>query len=200
VFVGFNRRFAPMLVKARDHIAGRGPVEATFRVSSPLGFGDHWLDDPVDGGGRLIGEGCHFVDLACWLVDDLPSQVSALSRPEPEAPLALARRFSIALGFADGSLVQILYGASVAEGLGKERYEFSAGGRTALVNDFDLLELHDGRKSEKQTARVKDKGHGSQFKEMRRAIDGRADSTLGLDPLATMAVTLDALESASGRI
>ncbi|MEI7889715.1 MAG: bi-domain-containing oxidoreductase, partial [Actinomycetes bacterium] len=104
VFVGFNRRYAPMLVKARDHISGRGPIEAVFRVSSPLGFRDHWLDDPVDGGGRLIGEGCHFIDLACWLADDLPVQISALACPEPDSPIALARRFSVALGFADGSL------------------------------------------------------------------------------------------------
>ncbi|MCX6387326.1 MAG: bi-domain-containing oxidoreductase [Solirubrobacterales bacterium] len=198
VFVGFNRRFAPLLQQLRSHVSGRGPIEATFRVNSPLGFGDHWLDDADDGGGRLLGEGCHFVDLACWLVDGLPTQVKAVMLPDQGAPLALARRFSISLGFSDGSIVQVLYGAAAANKLGKERFEASAGGNTARVDDFQNLELIGPKGTKSVRARGRDKGHSDQFKAIAQAVRNPNSELPGPDPLATMAVALEALHSAQG--
>lgn len=198
VFVGFNRRHAPMMAAAREHI-GQGPIEAVFRVNSPLAFGEHWLDDPVDGGGRLVGEGCHFIDLACWLMGGLPQQVTAVSKPDAGEPASLSRRFAVTLGFQDGSIAQILYGTEAAGSLGKERYELSAGGRTAIINDFDSMDLHASGKTRRVKARVKDKGHQAQFKAMRQAIDGTQAPAFALDPLATMAVTFDAADAAAGR-
>ena len=198
VFVGFNRRYAPLLQQLRSHVSGRGPIEATFRVNSPLGFGDHWLDDPSDGGGRLLGEGCHFVDLACWLVDALPTQVRAVMLPEPGSPLALARRFSVSLGFDDGSIVQILYGAAAATKLGKERFEASAAGNTAQLDDFQSLELIDPDGAKTVRARGRDKGHSEQFKAIAKELRNPSSDLIGIDPLATMAVALHALAAARG--
>ena len=200
VFVGFNRRHAPMLSQLREHVSGHGPIEASFRVNSALGFGDHWLDDPVDGGGRLLGEGCHFVDLACWLVGGLPSHVSALALPDSGSPAALARRFSVSLGFPDGSLVQILYGASAATKLGKERYEASAGGRTAQLDDFQSLELISSEGTKTVRSRSRDKGHERQFAEMARSLGSESHQLDGPDPLTTMDVALQVLESALGTL
>ena len=198
VFVGFNRRYAPLMIKLRDHLAGRGPIEATFRINSPMGFGDHWLDDPVDGGGRLLGEGCHFIDLACWLVGELPNRVTGVMVPDAEAPVALSRRFSASLGFPDGSLIQVLYGASAAVKLGKERIDASAGGNTAILDDYNSLELLSGGSSSTVTARGKDKGHADQFKAIAKTLRSGESALPGPDQLATMAVTLEVLQSARG--
>ena len=198
VFVGFNRRFAPLLVRLKDHVTGWGPIEARFRVNSPLGFGDHWLDDPTDGGGRLLGEGCHFIDLACWLAGDLPVGVAAVAAPESGSSVQLARRFSVSLSFPDGSLIEILYGAAASPKLGKEWFEASASGRTAVLSDFQELELLDGGQSEKVTSRTRDKGHDAQFAAIATALRSGAPGVPGPDPLETMSVTLRALASARG--
>ena len=80
----------------RDHIAGRGqPVQLLCRVNAGLLPDGHWLNDPSDGGGRLIGEGCHFIDFACWFVGALPRRVSAVMRAAADRPLAAAQSFSV---------------------------------------------------------------------------------------------------------
>jgi predicted dehydrogenase len=161
-------------------------------VNAPLEEG-HWLDDPVEGGGRLLGEGCHFVDLACWLAGGLPERVACTMRAEPGESLALARTFTVVLDFPDGTAATVVYGAGGSVRLPKEHVEAHAGGRSAVLEDFRRLTLHgDGRA--RSTRSRQDKGHDAQFRELRRVVEGGEPE--GPDPLATMAVTLAALRSA----
>ncbi|HEX8101851.1 MAG TPA: Gfo/Idh/MocA family oxidoreductase, partial [Solirubrobacteraceae bacterium] len=195
---GFNRRHAPLARRLRDHVAGRGqPVELLLRVNAGRLPAGHWLNDLDDGGGRLLGEGCHFVDLACWVAGALPERVECVMGAGPGQPLAAAQTFAVSLGFADGSVATILYGAGGASGLGKEYVEAHAGGRSAVLDDFKSLELVTGRKRETHKGRGKDKGHRAQFHHLRARIEGRA-APEGPDALDTMAVTLAALAAARG--
>ena len=194
--VGFNRRHAPLAEALRTHVAGRGvPVEVLVRVNAGPLPGDHWLNDPDEGGGRLLGEGCHFVDLACWLVGALPKRVLCSLRPTEGLPPAAAQTFSVTLDFADGSLATILYGAGGAAGLGKEHGEAHGGGRSAVLDDFRSLTLYDGKRNRRQRTRRQDKGHSAQLVHLRRLIEGDVDATTP-SPLDTMAATLAALRSA----
>ena len=196
--VGFNRRHAPLAVQLRNHVRASGrPIEILYRINAGPLPDDHWLNDLEDGGGRLVGEGCHFVDLVCWLVGRGPSLVSAHMRAEPGHPIAAAQSFTIGFEFPDGSVATILYSASGAPALGKEYLEAHFGGRSAVLDDYRLLELSDGRKRRRIRDRGADKGHVEQFRHLRRVLSGEtADDDPS--PLESMAATLAARQAALG--
>jgi predicted dehydrogenase len=134
LLVGFNRRFAPMARAARDAIAGKGPMLATYRVNAGRLPPGHWLNDPDVGGGRIVGEGCHFVDLLSFLTGDAEiRRIQAATAGRPRGP---AEDVVIQIEFADGSAGQILYTAHGDPALGKERIEAHAGGTSVVIDDF----------------------------------------------------------------
>ncbi len=196
--VGFNRRFAPLAIRLREHVAVAGhPLQLLIRVSAGVLPDDHWLNDANDGGGRLLGEGCHFIDLACWLAGAIPTTVRATAQPlQGETPKTVGR-FAVSLGFADGSLATILYGDGNATGAPKELIEAHGGGRSGVLDDFRSLRLFDGRSQEKIGERRQDKGHKAQFQRLRERLSSPRSESEQPDPLDTMEVTLAALRSAS---
>jgi predicted dehydrogenase/threonine dehydrogenase-like Zn-dependent dehydrogenase len=200
LLVGFNRRYAPLARTMRDHIAGRGhPVELLCRVNAgPLPEG-HWLNDPDEGGGRLVGEGCHFIDFACWFVGALPRRVSTVMRAAPGEPLAASQSFSVALDFEDGSLATILYGSGGSSGLGKEYFEAHAGGRSAVLDDFTGLIVYDGRRKRTTKGKGRDKGHDAQFCHFLELVNGAThlDTPTTLDTMSVVLASLDSAEAGS---
>lgn len=194
--VGFNRRHAPLAERLRAHVAEPGgPITVLFRVNAGPLKPDHWLNDLDEGGGRLIGEGCHFVDFVCWLAGDVPARVACQARPPAGAQLAAAQDFAITLDFADGSAGSIVYSARGATGLAKEYAEAHGSGRSATLDDFRKLVLHDGRRSESVRLRRSDKGHVEQLRKFRRQLHGEF-TPMAPDPLDAMEVTLAALRAA----
>jgi predicted dehydrogenase len=194
--VGFNRRFAPLAQRMRAHVFAPGqPVELVYRVAAGRLPADHWLNDPDEGGGRLVGEGCHFVDFVCWFLGGLPIQVSAVAGPAAEQ-LVSAQRFAISLGFAGGSVATIVYGSESASGVAKEVVEAHCAGRSATLHDYRSLTLQGEGRDQVVDARGQDKGHRAQFVVLRERLAGAA--ALVPDQLDTMAITLRALEAAGG--
>jgi predicted dehydrogenase len=192
--VGFNRRFAPLAAAMRTHIApGEHPVELLYRVAAGRLPDDHWLNDPDDGGGRLLGEGCHFVDFACWFMECLPEQVSACV-PAAPSTLKLQQRFTITLTFPNESIATVVYGSESSVKVGKEFVEVHAAGRSAMLNDYRRLELFGPNGGKTTRARRGDKGHRTQFAAFRNQLTG--DVPTGPSPLDTMAVTIEALRAA----
>jgi predicted dehydrogenase/threonine dehydrogenase-like Zn-dependent dehydrogenase len=198
--VGFNRRHAPLAIRLREHVSAAGhPLQILIRVNAGPLPDDHWLNDPGDGGGRLLGEGCHFVDLACWLAGGIPTAIQATIRPLERETLPVAGRFVVSLGFGDGSLATILYMDQGAAGLAKELVEAHGGGRSGVLDDFRGLELLDGRSRQTVGGRRQDKGHAAQFKDVRARLATPDGTDIQRpDPLDTMEVTLAALETARG--
>jgi predicted dehydrogenase/threonine dehydrogenase-like Zn-dependent dehydrogenase len=197
--VGFNRRHAPLARELREFIRrGDDAAEILYRVNAgPLEEG-HWLDDPDEGGGRLLGEGCHFVDFVCWLAGALPERIECALRPETGQALAAAQSFVVSLAFADSSLASILYSAHGARPLAKEYVEVHSGGRSAILDDFRSLRLLGEGRARRSAQRSRDKGHRQQLTAFRRAIEG-AHVPEGPDPLETMGVTLAALRAGAGQ-
>ncbi len=192
--VGFNRRFAPLAIAMRDHVLSPGqPIELLYRVAAGRLPEDNWLNDPDDGGGRLLGEGCHFVDFACWLMDGLPDQIRT-SIPIQAGQLMVSQRFAVTLTFANESIATILYGSESAPGVGKELIEVHAGGRSGRLEDFRRLELRGrGRAKTMRDGRA-NKGHAPQMRAFRSSLEGGQPS--GPSPLDTMEMTLRAFEAA----
>lgn len=200
--VGFNRRHAPLAQPLREMVRGAvGSAEIVVRVNAGPLKPDHWLNDPDEGGGRLLGEGCHFVDFACWLVGDLPSHVSCTMPAAAGEPTLSAQSFVVSLGFPDGSVASVIYGSRGAAKLGKERVEVHAGSGSAVLDDFRRLEILQAGRSKTLRNRSGDKGHRRQLVALRKHLERAGDVGAALDcpdPLRTMRVTIAALESALG--
>ena len=135
LMVGFNRRFAPQIVKMRQLLAGApGPKTLLMTVNAGAIPATHWTQDRTVGGGRLVGEGCHFVDLLRFLVE-APIESFQVARMEG----ATADTASVTLRFADGSLGTILYLANGSKAFPKERLEVFAAGRVLQLDNFRRL-------------------------------------------------------------
>jgi len=159
--VGFNRRFAPLAQDLSAFLSERKePLVAHFRVNAGYIPLTHWLHDPEVGGGRIIGEGCHFVDFLAFLVGQAPVAVTAHSLPDGGS----YREDNVVLTFefADGSLGTVSYLANGDKSFPKERVEVFAGGRVAVLDDFRSLEMvHNGRRKKISSRLRQDKGHAA---------------------------------------
>jgi predicted dehydrogenase/threonine dehydrogenase-like Zn-dependent dehydrogenase len=170
LMVGFNRRFAPLAQRLKAFFSARNePLAAYYRVNAGYLPPTHWLHDPVQGGGRIIGEGCHFVDFLTFLVGATPVSVSAQALPdggryrEDNAVLTFT--------FADGSLGTVSYLANGDKSFPKERVEVFASGRVAVLDDFRSLELiHDGHRQKLSAGLRQDKGHLPEWKAFTTAL------------------------------
>lgn len=140
LMVGFNRRFAPQVRKIKELLEGlREPKVFIITVNAGAIPKEHWTQDAEVGGGRIIGEACHFIDLMRFLANS--PIVSVQARRMGDAPgIAIAEdKAAITLGFADGSFGTIFYLANGAANFPKERIEVFAAGRTLQLDNFRKL-------------------------------------------------------------
>jgi predicted dehydrogenase/threonine dehydrogenase-like Zn-dependent dehydrogenase len=175
VAVGFNRRFAPLARTARDLLARRRePRTLVYRVNAGPLAPDHWLRDPREGGGRLLGEGVHFFDLLRWLVGTDPVAVTATALHRgPEAGVD-ADNASVSVAFADGSLGTLHYVSQGHPGLAKERIEIFGGGQALVLEDFRTLEVYGVPGCRSERRRAADKGHFDILANFHAALNGAA--------------------------
>ncbi len=168
--VGFNRRFAPLALELKSWFKDSSePFYTHYRVNAGFIPSSHWLHDPELGGGRLIGEGCHFIDFLCFLVGKELVRVSAVALPD----LGKYSRdnFSITLEFEDGSIGSIAYLSNGNKRFPKEYVEVFNGGKIGILNDFRSLELVDDQKTEKRKSSFRqDKGHQAAWQGFLNAI------------------------------
>lgn len=159
LMAGFNRRFAPLAVRLKDFLATRSePLAMHFRVNAGYIPLNHWVHDPLIGGGRIIGEGCHFIDFLTFLVGTPPVEVSAQGLPD--GGRYRQDNAVMTFGFADGSLGTVSYLANGDKSLPKERVEVFCGGQVAILDDFRALELVSGGSRKRVTTGMQqDKGH-----------------------------------------
>ncbi len=135
VVVGYNRRFSPHTEKIRSLIGSRGgPLCMSITVNAGELPADHWTQDPERGGGRIIGEACHFIDLLAFLADS--SVVAVSSSMVGEGPAVREDKMAIVLRLADGSIGTINYFANGARAYPKERLELFGDGRVLQLDNF----------------------------------------------------------------
>jgi len=171
VMVGFNRRFAPATEKIRHFYARRQePMLVHARINAGFIASTHWIQQDSEGG-RIVGEFCHFVDWARFVVGCPIRAVSATALPDGNR----YNRDNVAatLTFADGSIANLLYLANGDPAVSKEYFEVFCEGAVARLEDFELLQLVRNRKS-KRFKSVRDKGHRS---ELQRTIQSMMSGT-----------------------
>jgi predicted dehydrogenase len=140
ILVGFNRRFSPHVQRMRELLRGtRGPKSLSLLMNAGGLPPDHWAQDPQVGGGRILGEACHFIDLARFLVGARIVRASAVAmRGSTGAPPSLDTA-QISLEFEDGSIASIQYYANGHRSFPKERIEVFASGRILQLENFRVL-------------------------------------------------------------
>ncbi|UXI66383.1 bi-domain-containing oxidoreductase [Tahibacter amnicola] len=139
LMVGFNRRFAPLLVQLRQALAAiSAPKSVVVTINAGMLPADHWTQDPQRGGGRLLGEACHFVDLLRFLCGAPIVDLSVIA-VRPAAAQSRADNASITLSLADGSIGTIHYLSSGHHRFPKERIEVFTGGRVYQLDNFRQL-------------------------------------------------------------
>jgi predicted dehydrogenase len=197
LMVGFNRRFAPLAIKMKQFFSDiREPLSINYRVNAGYIPQTHWTQNPEQGGGRIIGEACHFVDLLTFLTRSTPVRVFA-------APLANDGRYNednlhITLQFENGSVGTITYLANGDKSIPKERVEVFAAGSIAILDDFRTLELTRDAKRDRMTSKLRqDKGHRGEWEAFVDAIRTGTQSPIAFrEIVATTLTTFRALDSA----
>src|SRR5688500_18378494 len=163
LMVGFNRRFSPLAQQAKEFFANRDtPLSILYRVNSGHIPKEHWTQDPLEGGGRIIGEVCHFIDLMQFLTGAPPVSVFAESVSAKSPKTVDADSVFITLRFADGSNGAIAYLSEGDKSLPKERLEIFGASRSFVLDDFRRAMLHKDGREEQATLKTQDKGQQAQ--------------------------------------
>jgi len=197
LMVGFNRRFAPLAAQLKEFFRdGKTPLMVNYRVNAGAVPADHWTRDAKQGGGRIVGEACHFVDFIGWLVDAVPVTVTARSLGG-DAGVA-DESMVMVITYANGSVATITYVTTGDSAQGKERIEVHGGGRSAVLDDFRGLELCRNKRCHTVRHRfAQDKGHRAECLAFVQAIKRGEPSPIPLSQIvATTRITFLALESA----
>lgn len=183
LMVGFNRRFAPFAQSLKSFFENRAePLSLYYRVNAGFLPLAHWLHDPTTGGGRLVGEGCHFIDFLCFMTGQAPVKVNVLSLPDNGK--YHQDNLNITLEFPDGSLGTISYLANGSRSFGKEYAEVFCGGKVGIMDDFRTLELVDDNHKKSFKSRLRqDKGHQSAWSAFTNAIRNGTEEPIPYDTL-----------------
>jgi predicted dehydrogenase/threonine dehydrogenase-like Zn-dependent dehydrogenase len=138
--IDFNRRFAPLAQRAKRIVEHRNnPLMITYRINSAGMKKEHWVNDPVEGGGAIIGEGCHFFDFCNWIVGRDPVQIYAEKISSNDESVVDANNVISTIRYEDGSVASIIYTTIGNESYPKERIEIFVDSGVIAIDDFKEL-------------------------------------------------------------
>lgn len=194
LMVGFNRRFAPMAAQMKSFLSNTSePLALHYRINASHLPPDHWVNDREQGGGRIIGEACHFVDLLMFLAR------SPIVEVEGQAVGSSSRyagdNVLISLRFANGSQGVVSYLANGDRSFSKERIEVFGGGSAAVLEDFRHMELvRGGRKQVVRSRFRQDKGHCNEWAAFEQAVHRGGESPIPFEEIVCATLTMFRIE------
>ena len=193
LMVGFNRRFAPQIEKMKELCdAVKQPKSMIMTVNAGDIPRDHWTQDKAIGGGRIIGEGCHFIDLLRFMSGSEITSISGIENGGPGGD----DKASISMTFGDGSIGTVHYFANGSKAFPKERLEIFCDGAILELNNFRGLKGYDWPGFKKMNSWSQDKGQFASVKVFVDAIREGKDCPIKLEELlevtrATFKATAD---------
>ena len=192
VMIGFNRRFSPFAKEIKKNF-GDGRMTMLYRVNAGRIPGDTWIQDIEIGGGRIIGEACHFIDFLTFVNGSVPVSVSAVAMSDEDN---LNDAVNISLKFKNGSIGTISYFSNGSKGLAKEYIEINSSGLTAVINDFKELIIHGKGKPKKKKLLNQNKGQREMVEAFISSIESAGKVPISLEEtyLTTLA-TFKAMDS-----
>ena len=177
LMVGFNRRFAPQIQAIRKKLIAGEPRAIQYRINAGKVAPDHWVHDPVIGGGRIIGEVCHFLDLTMYLADAPIRSVSAHAIADSTG---LNDTLTISVSFQNGSIASIAYFSNGSKHVPKEHLELFCNGQVFVVDDFKKMTSY-SPKPTMQKGKGQDKGHQTEVKLFLQSIEKGQPSPIPAD-------------------
>ena len=198
LMVGFNRRFAPMTVRLKSFLA---PISEPLALNCRINAGhlppDHWVNDREQGGGRILGEVCHFVDLLMFLAGAPVVEVE--TRAVGNSGRYSGDNVLVSLRFGNGSEGTISYLANGDRAFSKERIEVFGGGSTAVLEDFRRLELvRNGRKETMHSRWRQDKGHRAEWAAFTQAVQWEQEAPIRFDDLVCSTIATFRVDESAG--
>jgi len=199
LMVGFNRRFSPHTARMKELLRNRsGPLCMNMTINAGYIPPDHWTQDPARGGGRIIGEGCHFIDLLSHFADSPVATVSASmvggGATVPED------KMSITLAFSDGSVGTVNYFANGSKSFPKERLEVFSDGRVLAMENFRVTRGYGFKGFKKFKTLRQDKGHNREIAAFADLVANGGEPLIPFDRLANVTrASLAAVESAQNK-
>ena len=195
LMVGFNRRYSPFTRVAKEWLGREtGPLSLVIRVNAGLLAPGSWVVDPEEGAGRIIGEVCHFVDLAQYLTGSLVREVSAFGMGGAAGPDNDTTHATLIL--QDGSVATIVYSALGHKGFPRERVEAFRGRGVCVIDNFRSAFFSSPTWSAKRRGWNIDRGHADELRTFISAIRGERVSLPSLDEYENTTLTTFAIERA----
>ncbi len=180
--VGFNRRFSPIALRAKEIIgAPQNPLMVFYRMNAGFLPPDHWTQTE-EGGGRIIGEACHIFDLFRFLVNAPVTEVNATTILPQQEHILTSDNVSVTLRYANGSVATLLYTALGSPDFPKEYMELYADGKVLVMDDYRVLRVH-GTPAKEYVSPVQDKGHLEELRAFAGRLRGGSEPLNGLDSL-----------------
>lgn len=190
--VGLNRRFSPLITRAAGLLAPiREPKALVMTINAGAIPGDHWVHDPVEGGGRVVGECCHFVDVLRHL-----AAAPIVSAEATFAPSPTRDTLSATFRFADGTIATLHYLANGCRAYPKERLEVFAAGRVLAIDNFHSLQGYGWSGFRRLRLWRQDKGQTACVAAFLEAVAGRRECHIPVDELVEVARTCIAISRA----
>jgi polar amino acid transport system substrate-binding protein len=192
LIVGFNRRFAPAIQEMKSKFILNQVRSIVMRVNAGNLPKDHWVNDPEIGGGRIIGEACHFIDLAMFLAD---SKIKSVSAESLDISDGLMNSVVISLAFENGSIASISYLSTGNKLLNKEWIEVFCGGTVYQIDDFRSLKIF-GKSEKTIKYKTQDKGHQTEITRFHDSIVNKKESIIPFEEIFLSSLaTFKVLES-----
>ena len=196
LWVGFNRRFSSHAAKIIEFFQGRrNPLVMVYRVNAGSLAPTHWVQDPQVGGGRIIGEACHFVDFMQAVCGVRPISVHSARIGGHTSGISDDQSL-LSLTFNDGSIGTLVYTAGGDSGLAKERFEAFGDGKAVTLDDFAVTEFYAQGKKTKYKTGVRDKGFEQEMRRFIESVARGAEPAIRFDEI--YAVTRACLLAAAG--
>jgi predicted dehydrogenase len=163
--VGFNRRYSPFIVKSKELLSlyNKSPITISYRISTEFIPGNHWIYNNKVGGGKIIGEGCHFFDTICFLSNSKPVEIYAEGGNLLHTKKHMVDGVSISVKFANGSTALINFNESSGPEFGKERIEIFSKDGEIIIDDFKNMKIYGFNKNVDYNLSNQDKGHKSEL-------------------------------------
>ena len=196
--VGFNRRFSSHAQRARNFFEGRNnPIVMSYRVNAGAIPATHWIQDPESGGGRIVGEVCHFVDYMVAICGASPKNVYARRIARHHSGMTDDQSI-LSLGFSDGSVGTVIYASGGDTTLAKERFEAFGDEKSLVMDDFMLSEFYSRGKRVKFATRNRDKGFNGEMIAFAEAVRGQTEAAIPFEQIeAVTRACLGAVDSLS---
>ena len=179
--VGFNRRYSPLIQKAKTHIsANETPVVINYRVNAGHIPPENWVQNLEEGGGRIVGEVCHFIDLIAYLASGKVKTINAIHVPPDGKIVKSEDNVIVNMAFDNGSIGVLTYTSVGGLEMGKERIEIFTNGSSMVIDSFVELQMFNCNENDIKLKEA-DKGHKALIKELSKALRNKESLIVPFD-------------------